>query len=260
MLILYSISNVTNDEVSLITTLAAKTAPWSEIAGTFDMNFGSTVVAPGATRRLLVRGFFDDLKNAAGDVVDQVGDVANDVVDGAKDVAGDIVDGAGQAVDTVTDGVKDAADAVGDTVGDVVADVGSGQINKEVTFDVTIGQQGQRFNVLTDPIRYEYSCMLVNPTTLKYLLTLAKHRTCHRRRLHRLLHYRQVQSRRKSLGHQLPSPRTHPKRLTPRLPKQIRTRSHDFSISSCRPSKLEPHQGDCKFPHPRRWYRCAWYL
>lgn len=170
-----SISKVTNDEAGLVTTLAAKKAPWSEIAGTFDMNFGSAIVTPGAIRRLLARGFFDDIKDKAGDLVDKAGDfaggfvdgakdlggdiadgagkAAGGVVDGAKDLAGDIANGAGKAAGGVVDGAQDAVGAIGDAVSDVVEDIGNTKLDKEVTFDVTIGTPGQRFNVLKDPIR-----------------------------------------------------------------------------------------------------------
>lgn len=138
-----------NDEASLVTTLVAETALWSEIAGTFDMSFGTATVAPGAARRLLARDFFDGVKDKFNDVVDKAGDIVDDV----EDFGDDVVDGAKQVLGTVKDGAQDAVDAAGDAVDDLVADAGNTKLGQEAVFDVSIGQQGKRFNLFTDPVK-----------------------------------------------------------------------------------------------------------
>lgn len=106
------------------------------------MSFGTALVAPGA-RRLLARDFIGGVK-----------DKLNDAVDDAKDFGGDVVDGAKEVLDTVKGGAQDAADAVGDAVDDIVEDVGSTTLDEEVVFDVSIGEQGKRFNIFRNIIRY----------------------------------------------------------------------------------------------------------
>lgn len=106
------------------------------------MNFGTALVAPGA-RRLLARDFIGGVKDKLKGVVDDVKDFGGDVVDGAKGV-----------LDAVKDGAQDAADAAGDAVDDIVEDVGNTTLDEEVVFDVSVGEQGKRFNIFRNVIRY----------------------------------------------------------------------------------------------------------
>lgn len=110
-----------------MTILTAKVTPWSEIAGTFDLDFGSATVSPGAARRLMTRGFSDFMDG---------------VVNGVKDV----VDGVG---DAITGGGDDGSDGLIGVVDDILEDIGNG----DVVFDVSSGTPGERFNVLTDPTK-----------------------------------------------------------------------------------------------------------
>lgn len=121
-----SISKIDNEEASLMTILTAKVTPWSEIAGTFDLDFGSATVSSGAARRLMMRGFSDFMDGIAN---------------GAKNAIGDVKD--------VTDEISDAI--TGDD--GVVDDILEGIANGDVVFDVSSGTPGERFNVLTDPTK-----------------------------------------------------------------------------------------------------------
>ena len=56
-----SISKVTQDTKHLITLLAAQPAPWSEVAGSYELNFGRLGTQP--TSQTSKRGLFDDIKN-----------------------------------------------------------------------------------------------------------------------------------------------------------------------------------------------------
>ncbi|RPB16449.1 hypothetical protein P167DRAFT_481120 [Morchella conica CCBAS932] len=107
----YTISKIDNEEASLMTILTAKVTPWSEIAGTFDLDFGSATVSPGAARRLMTRGFSDFMDG---------------VVNGVKDV----VDGVG---DAITGGGDDGSDGLIGVVDDILEDIGNG----DVVFDVS---------------------------------------------------------------------------------------------------------------------------
>ena len=55
-------SNITEDVASLTTFLAAKAAPWSEYAGTYDLSFGHAVPTSNAHR--LKRSIWKDTESA----------------------------------------------------------------------------------------------------------------------------------------------------------------------------------------------------
>lgn len=119
-----------------MTILTAKVTPWSEIAGTFDLDFGSVTVSPGAARRLMARGFSDFMDGVAG------------VVNGVKDAAGNVIDDIGDAI-TGDDNDGDDNDGLVGTIDDIIEDIANG----DVVFDVSSGTPGERFNVLTDPTK-----------------------------------------------------------------------------------------------------------
>lgn len=124
-----SIKHVDHDEATLTTFLAAQPAPWTDVAGTFDLDFGK-VANPFVARRLRSRGLFGDVGDAIGDAADTVGDAAED------------------AVDTV----GDAADDVGDAIRDAADTLVNQDLEKAVSFSINTGTEGQRSNVFTDPI------------------------------------------------------------------------------------------------------------
>lgn len=102
------------------TFLAAVPAPWSDVAGTYDLDFGKFHAPPAVTKRLLQhsrRNLLDDAINAAGEI---------------------------------KDGVVDAAQAVGDQF----AKIGDFDIQKSITFDIGVGKAGQKTNIFTDPKEY----------------------------------------------------------------------------------------------------------
>lgn len=105
------------------------------------MSFGTALVASGA-KRLLARDFLGGVKDKLKGVLDDAKDFGDDVVDGAKGV-----------LDTVKGGAQDAADAAGDAVDDIVEDAGSTTLDDEVVFDVSVGEQGKRFNIFKNIIR-----------------------------------------------------------------------------------------------------------
>ena len=57
----YRISNVTNDRVTLTTSLSARAVNWPEIAGSYEMDFGHEIPVPQAHR--LKRGRLDGIYN-----------------------------------------------------------------------------------------------------------------------------------------------------------------------------------------------------
>ena len=58
----YSITKITEDESTSTTHLTSQTAPWSDIAGTYDLDFGQTSLYK-PTSQLKKRSFLGDLGN-----------------------------------------------------------------------------------------------------------------------------------------------------------------------------------------------------
>lgn len=96
---LLSISKITEDSTTLTTYLNAQTAPWSDIAGTYDLDFGQAIPYQ-KPQQIRERSLWGDIKN-----------VGKDVLNTAE---------------------------------------GNVDLSKSVTFDVSVGQQGQRTNIYTD--------------------------------------------------------------------------------------------------------------
>lgn len=55
----YSVSNITEDATTLTSSLAAQAVPWSEVAGSYDLDFGHAISIPQA-HRLKQRGLWGD--------------------------------------------------------------------------------------------------------------------------------------------------------------------------------------------------------
>ena len=117
----YLITKLTEDSKGLRFLLTARVTSWFDVAGHYSVDFGKAL--PDAkSRKLKVRGLLDDITDVVSDVGDFIGD------------------GADAVVDTVTDVV--------DGVGDVIQ--GDINLSKSISFDVGVGQQGQRTNIYTD--------------------------------------------------------------------------------------------------------------
>ncbi|KAI9802720.1 MAG: hypothetical protein M1825_002742 [Sarcosagium campestre] len=114
----YTITNVDQVEGTLKTLLSAVPAPWKEVAGTFDLDFGKISRPKPQRRQRVVRGFFDDLADAASGIVDDIGD-------GLEDVGDEIVN-----------------------LGEGVLDLGDVELTKSASFDISAGTPGQRTNIL----------------------------------------------------------------------------------------------------------------
>jgi len=97
--IMHSISKITEDPAKLTTLLTARTAPWSDVAGTYDLDFGQAMPYQKPPQ-LKQRGLWGDIMN-----------VGKDVLNAAE---------------------------------------GNADLSKSVTFDVSVGHQGQRTNIYTD--------------------------------------------------------------------------------------------------------------
>ncbi|KAL8897321.1 MAG: hypothetical protein Q9207_007269 [Kuettlingeria erythrocarpa] len=78
----YLITNIREEQDSLTTFLTAEKAPWSDVAGTYDLDFGRAIPAAKTTRR---RGLFDSIKKGVAKVGDAVGKVGNAVINGDAD-------------------------------------------------------------------------------------------------------------------------------------------------------------------------------
>ncbi|PGH16250.1 hypothetical protein AJ80_05273 [Polytolypa hystricis UAMH7299] len=88
----YKITDVDNDEDNNVVWLAASRVPWSEFAGSFDMEFGKLAVSPSVRRSLQSRGVFDWI---------------DDVVDGIKGIGdGDVSDSVTIPVSLGEEGVE----------------------------------------------------------------------------------------------------------------------------------------------------------
>lgn len=65
----YLISKITENSATLTTYLSAQPAPWSDIAGTYDLDFGQAILVQ-QPQRLRNRGFWGDIVNVGKDVLD----------------------------------------------------------------------------------------------------------------------------------------------------------------------------------------------
>jgi hypothetical protein len=119
-----SVTDVDTNETSLVTTLTAEVAPWKNITGTFEMDFGKVVLRPAAAARLKKRDwddFWDGVKNGTEKVV-------KDGLDDLKESAADIIK----------------------QIEDIFANGGDGTLGEAVEFDVSGGEAGVTTNIFTD--------------------------------------------------------------------------------------------------------------
>ena len=65
----YLISEIIEDTPALTTYLNAKPAPWSDVAGTYDLDFGQAIPYQ-KPQRVKERGFWGDIENVGKDVLD----------------------------------------------------------------------------------------------------------------------------------------------------------------------------------------------
>ncbi|KAL8928983.1 MAG: hypothetical protein Q9208_001426 [Pyrenodesmia sp. 3 TL-2023] len=78
----YLITNIREEQTSLTTFLTAEKAPWSDVAGTYDLDFGRAIQSPNMAHR---RGLFDSISNAASRISKAVSNVGNAIVNGDVD-------------------------------------------------------------------------------------------------------------------------------------------------------------------------------
>ncbi|KAG8530110.1 uncharacterized protein KY384_005592 [Bacidia gigantensis] len=122
----YIISKITEKTDSWTTFLAAQPAPWEDVAGTYDLDFGK--VYPTKNSKLKHRGIGDWLD----DVKDTIGDVAEDV--------------------------KDGVEKVGDGIADTVQ--GNADFSKSVSFPVNMLSPNEKHNIWEDPEgRFSLDCV-----------------------------------------------------------------------------------------------------
>ncbi len=65
----YLISEIIEDTASLKTYLNAKPVPWSDVAGTYDLDFGQAIYYQ-SPQSIKERGFWGDIENVGKDVLD----------------------------------------------------------------------------------------------------------------------------------------------------------------------------------------------
>ena len=115
------ISNIREDTATLTTYLTAQPAPWSDVAGTYDMDFGKAIPFT-RPNHLQSRGLWGDITGAVKGAV-------NDVKNGVKDV---------------TNGVKQVASDVGNVL------TGNLDLSKSVSFGMNAGTPNQKKQLFTD--------------------------------------------------------------------------------------------------------------
>ena len=98
--------------------MTARPAPWSEVAGTYDLDFGKALKATTQARQR-------DL---------------SDIGDGLKNIGQDIVHGAKQGADAVANGVED------------IASKAAKLFDTTVTFSVAVGQPNQSTNIFENSL------------------------------------------------------------------------------------------------------------
>ena len=121
----YLINKVTEDTKDLTTFLEAQAAPWSDVAGTYDLDFGKAVPYKHPPT-LKGRGIWGDITGGVSAVGNAIGGAAN-AIGGA-----------------VENGAKTVANVAGDIIN------GDASLSKSVTFSMAAGQEGKVTNIYTD--------------------------------------------------------------------------------------------------------------
>ena len=137
--LVYRISNIKEDVSTFTTYLTAQPAPWSDVAGTYDMDFGKAIPFT-RPNQLQSRGLWGDITGAVSGAVSDVKSGVDDVVNGAKTVASDIESGA----DNVINGAKQIASDIGNIV------TGNLDLSKSVSFGMNAGTPNQKTQLFTD--------------------------------------------------------------------------------------------------------------
>lgn len=78
------ISKIREDEPKLTTLLTASPAPWSEVAGTYDLDFGKALKGTTEVRQRDLSGIGDGLKSFGQRIVNGAKQGADAVANGAK--------------------------------------------------------------------------------------------------------------------------------------------------------------------------------
>ena len=111
----------------MTTFLTARPAPWSEVAGTYDIEFGKALSAKSEKQR---RGF--------------IGDIGN----GLENIGQTIGNGIEEGVDALKGGAQDVANQF--------AKLGDAEIDKTVTFSVAVGQPNNVTHLIaTAPLKLD---------------------------------------------------------------------------------------------------------
>ncbi|CAF9942270.1 MAG: hypothetical protein ALECFALPRED_009642 [Alectoria fallacina] len=76
----YIVSNITEDDVTLTTSLAARMVPWSEVAGSYELNFGHAI-SIHQHKHLRDRNWWDNVENAGNDT-ENAAEAALDTAEG----------------------------------------------------------------------------------------------------------------------------------------------------------------------------------
>ncbi len=118
---MFRISKIIEDVATSTTYLTAQPVPWSDVAGTYDMDFGKAIPFT-RPNHLQSRGLWGDITGAVKGAV-------NDVKSG---------------VDDVTSGVKKAASDIGNLV------TGNLDLSKSVSFGMNAGTPSQKTQLFTD--------------------------------------------------------------------------------------------------------------
>ncbi|PWW72556.1 hypothetical protein C7212DRAFT_225177 [Tuber magnatum] len=117
----YNITEIHDVEGTLTKLLKASPAKWSDISGTFDLDFGTASLTPNAAQRLRARGFLNHLFDDAKDIVDD--------------------------------------DGLGD-IGDIFGKIGDADLDKTVVFDIGVGTKGKRTNIIGGASRPDASLVI----------------------------------------------------------------------------------------------------
>ena len=125
-----SISNIIEDDATLTTSLTAQAVPWSDVAGSYELNFGHAM--PALRSHRLKRGiekYFDNVLNST-----------------EKDANG---------VEQIGSGLLNSTEEGGDRLiqqGEGVLNTTKGNIDQNIdsfSFSIDAGQQGQRTTIHT---------------------------------------------------------------------------------------------------------------
>lgn len=122
-----SISKIREDVKTLTTFLTARVAPWSEVAGTYTMDFGRVLTHSTTRKMMKKRDLISDVKKTGLGIV-------KDTVNGATNAA----TGAVKSVVTGAESVEEA-----------FKELGTADITKSVTINVGIGTPALRTNIVT---------------------------------------------------------------------------------------------------------------